>query len=380
MWGEVSPKPGQSNALINSSATTRRKTLMNIRTFPAALLIACSAITVSAQPSATQDPEPLAAVSVNRQEIQITAANTHGPSLVAYCSVCGGLVSSTGNLYFTNFGISEFGPSSASFYRTGKYSTPGSEGLLYAESGPVYFDFGNVVWAYAGGTYYGYFVANYDRFGVRMSEIKRVPLAGGAPVILAQSPAYIGAGDLATDGSTLFWADAGGVRSVSVFGGAIHTLVSSASVSHISLDASYVYYSEGVRTSRVAKAGGAATALLFAPAKITALYVWAASPSYTLIFWGEQGGAVRSNNAFGSSPWTWQSPIAGRDVTSVGYDGTRALWIDCAEPGNPQCNVKVQSGGVQPATVNAGAGAGHLQWDPTSMYWIALPGIQRYVY
>ena len=354
---------------------------MTIRTLPASLLIACSAITVSAQHFEAQDPEPLAIASTNPQDIQAIALNTHGPSLVAYCSICGGLVSSTGNLYFTNFGINEFGPSAASFYRTGKYSAPGSEGLLYNELGPAYFDFGNVVWAKVNGIYYGYFVANYDRSGSpRISEIKRVPLGGGPPVILAQSPAYIGVGDLATDGVSLFWADAGGVRSMSVFGGAINTLVSSTSVSHISLDASYVYYSEGARTSRVAKAGGAATALLYAAANITALYVWPASPSYTVVFWGEHGGAVRSNNAFGSAPWTWQNPIAGRDVTSVGYDGSRALWIDCAEPGNPQCNVKVQSGGVQPATINAGVGAGHLQWDATSVYWIGVPGIQRYVY
>jgi hypothetical protein len=353
---------------------------MTIRIFQSALLIACSAIIGSAQHSETQDPEPLAAVSVNSQDIQAVAASTHGPSLVAYCE-CVGLVSSTGNLYFTSFGINEFGPSAASFLRTGKYSPPGSEGLLYSESGPAYFDFGNVVWAKVAGTYYGYFVANYDRFGVRISQIKRVPLGGGSPVILAQSPAYIGVGDLATDGSTLFWADAGGVRSISLNGGAIHTLVSSTSVSHIGLDPVSVYYSEGVRISRVAKAGGAATPLLFAAANVTALYLWPALPtSYSFIFWGEQGGAVRSYSPFGGSQFTWQNPIPGRDVTSVGYDGTRALWIDCAEPGNPQCNVSVQSGGVHPTTVNAGVGASHLQWDATSMYWIGVPGIQRYVY
>ena len=51
--------------------------------------------------------------------IEAVALTAHGPSLVAYCQ-CGGLISSTGNLYFTNFGINEFGPSSASFLRTGK--------------------------------------------------------------------------------------------------------------------------------------------------------------------------------------------------------------------------------------------------------------------
>jgi hypothetical protein len=342
-----------------------------------ALLAACSAISASAQAPLPQDPEPFTAAAINPEVIQSFAAGAHGPSLVAYCQ-CGGLVSSTGNLYFTEFGINEFGPSSASFYRTGKYSPPGSEGLLYGELGPAYFNFGNVVWAYVGGIYYGYFVANYDRGGGRISQIKRVPLAGGTPVVLAQSPAYIGVGDLATDGSTLFWGDTGGVRSMPVNGGTVHTLVSSPSISHIALDPNNVYYSQGASIGKVAKAGGPLGTVFTASATVTALYVWSPVPSYPVVFWGEQGGAVRSASPQGL--FTWQGPIAGRDVTSVGYDGTRALWIDCAEPGNTQCNVRVQSGGISPTVVNAGVGAGHLQWDATSMYWIGVPGIQRYVY
>jgi hypothetical protein len=349
---------------------------MTIRTYYAILVLTCSALTASAQDVA-QDFAAIGAGSIEAPAGPIAPAGAHGPSLVAYCQ-CYGLISSTGNLYFTEFAINEFGPSFASFYRTGKYSLPGSEGLLYSESGPLYFDFGNVVWALVGGNYYGYFVANYDRSGQRLSQIKRVPLGGGVPVTLAQSPAYIGVGDLATDGSTLFWADAGGVRRMAIGGGAIQTLVSSASVTHIALDSGFVYYSIGANIGRIAKTGGPTGTMATAFAPVTALYVWTPVPSYPVIFWGEQGAAVRSLSPQGLV--TWQGPIAGRDVTSVGYDGNRALWIDCAEPGNPQCNVRVQSGGVTPTVVNAGVGASHLQWDATSVYWIGVPGIQRYIY
>jgi hypothetical protein len=352
---------------------------MKRRRFQAAVLIACAALTASAQQPEARDPEPMTAVTSDPKNIQAVAANTHGPALVAYCG-CAGLISSTGNLYFTSYGINEFGPSATTFLRTGKYSAPGTEITLDNETGQAFFYFGNVVWAYAGGNYYGYFVANYERSANRISEIKRVPLGGGPPVTLAETSAYIGVGDLATDGTSLFWADEGGVRSMSIWGGPIKTLVSSTTVSHIGLDAGYVYYSEGARVSRIAKAGGAATILLYGSANVTALYLWTPVPSYTVIFWGEQGGAVRSETAFGGSRYTWQNPIAGRDVSSVGYDGSRALWIDCAEPGNTQCNVRIQSGGVTPTVVNAGVGASHLQWDATSTYWIGVPGIQRYVY
>jgi hypothetical protein len=349
---------------------------MTIRTYYATLVLACAVLTATAQ-DITQSSEPISAVSIDSPTVQSATAGAHGPSLVAYCQ-CYGLVSSTGNLYFTTFAINEFGPSYASFYRTGKYSLPGTEGLLYTETGPLYFDFGNVVWALVSGNYYGYFVANYDRPGQRVSQIKRVPLGGGAPVTLFQSPAYIGVGDLATDGSTLFWVDEGGVRSAPIGGGLIRTMVASAGITHMAIDSGFVYYSIGNVIARMAKTGGPATAMATASAPVTALYVWTPVPSYPVIFWGEHGGAVRSFSPQGL--FTWQNPLAGRDVTSVGYDGSRALWIDCAEPGNPQCNVRVQSGGVTPTVVNAGVGASHLQWDATSVYWTGVPGIQRYVY
>src|ERR1700755_3721830 len=115
---------------------------MNVHILKAVFIVVCAAISSSAQSLVSQDPEPLAAaVSASPQEIQVAAASAHGPSLVAYCSTCGGLISSTGNLYFTNFGINEFGPSSASFLRTGKYSAPGSEITLYGEVGPAYLNF-----------------------------------------------------------------------------------------------------------------------------------------------------------------------------------------------------------------------------------------------
>ncbi len=298
---------------------------------------------------------------------------------MAYCE-CGGLISSTGNLYFTSFGINEFGPSGASFLRTGKYSAPGTEITLYGELGPAYFNFGNVVWALENGTYYGYFVANYEQSTPRYSQIKRVPLAGGPDTVLTTSSTYIGVGDLATDGTSLFWTDESGIRKMSVNGGGVQTLVSGPAYSHISLDSSYVYYSSGTGIYRIPKGGGAALNIANAATNVTALYTWAATRAYSFVFWGEQSGAVRSYSPFGGSIYTWQNPLAGRSVTSVGYDGNRALWIDCTQPGNSTCTARIQSGGVTPTTVNAGVGASHLQWDSTSMYWIGVPGIQRYVY
>ena len=329
--------------------------------------------------AAAQEPEPLFSSTATPAQIKAVALTTHGPSLVAWCQ-CGGLISSTGNLYFTNFGINEFGPSSASFLRTGKYSAPGTEITLYGESGPAYFNFGNVVWVLEGGAYYGYFVANYERTSPRFSQIKRVSLTGGSALVLTTSYSYIGMGDLATDGTSLFWSDEGGIRKMSINGGSVQTLVAGPAYSHISLDSGNVYYSSGTGIYKVPKGGGSSTTIANTGTNVTAIYAWPATSVYTFVFWGEQNGAVRSYSPFGAPIYTWQNPIGGRSVSSVGYDGNRAMWIDCTQPGNSTCTARIQSGGVTPTTVDAGVGASHLQWDSTSMYWFGGPGIQRYVF
>lgn len=355
---------------------------MSIRAFRAAALIAYSALIAFGQRS-EETPDSAASSFSQTAETANPASHsdailaTFNPAAVANCSLCSGLVSSTGNLYFTSYTFNDLGPDSTAFYRTGKTSLPGSEGLLYREEGDKtgpYF-FGSVVWAKPD-TFYGYFVANYIDFGFRISQIKRVPLAGGGAITLANSPGYIGNRDLLTDGTRLFWVDAGGIRSLSIYGGAIQTLLVSSSVSRISLDPNFVYYAEGNQISRVPKAGGAPLALFVAPKVVTALYA-DPRPSFTYIFWGEKGGAVRSA-APGFSAWTWQGPVAGRDVTSVGFDGTYALWIDCTQPGNSYCSVRMGTPGNTATVAGGGVGAHNLQWDARNVFWINLSNVMRY--
>ena len=76
----------------------------------------------------------------------------------------------------------------------------GREIQLYSEAHDYPVDFESINWALVGGQYYGYFVANYKSLGI--SQIKRVPLAGGAATTLVTSPAAIGARDLVNDGSS----------------------------------------------------------------------------------------------------------------------------------------------------------------------------------
>ena len=128
------------------------------------------------------------------------------------------------------------GISQADVFRASKDNEPGQERILYQQSRPATspVDFEAITYANVGGTWYGYFVANYPR--QKKSRIMRVPLAGGAAVVLATSPAVIGDRDLVTDWSFLYWADANGIRRMAITGGRVQRLVSGKTFAHLGID------------------------------------------------------------------------------------------------------------------------------------------------
>jgi hypothetical protein len=297
------------------------------------------------------------------------------PSIVAYSSP-NGLIASTGNLYWTSTSYEEFGPDVSTVWRAGKNNVPGNERVLYREYGDDRF-FGSIVYANPG-AFYGYFVANYQTAGGLISQIKRVPLTGGPAVVIANSPAPVGSRDLVTDGTTLFWVDAGGIRSVPLGGGPVTTIRSSAYITRLRVDSSYLYYGEQFLIFRKPKTGGFEGVVVSTNGWVTALHVDA---GIGWLFWGEQGGGVLATTTQPQGPRvTFQPSIPGRDVTSVGWDGSRMLWSDCVQPGNTLCTVKKREGGITQTVTSGKVGVGHLQWDAASIYWGDVGFLRKYVH
>src|SRR5438874_11181391 len=77
---------------------------------------------------------------------------------------------------------------------------------------------------------------------------------------------------------------------------------------------------------------------------------------------------------------TFQETSGDRDVTSVGWDGSRVLWSDCLQPGNTNCTIKKLEGGITRIVTSGQVGVGHLQWDATSIYWGDVNYIRKYVH
>ncbi|HTT91289.1 MAG TPA: CHAP domain-containing protein [Acidimicrobiales bacterium] len=252
---------------------------------------------------------------------------TRLPTTLSYAQP-GRLVQSTGNLYWTA-DQTQGSEWQADVFRASKGNEPGQERALYQESSSAPVDFEAITYANVGGTWYGYFVANYP--GQDQSQLMRVPLAGGAAVVLGTSPAVIGNDDLVTDGSFLYWADAGGIRKMAVTGGPVQTLVSGQTFAHLGLDGPVLYYSSGNSVLRVPATGGTSTTVVPAASAITAIF----PPTATNlnVCFGEANGSVNLFPGPHGSVYQLQAPSAGVSVTSVSLAGNYVLWGERAPEG-----------------------------------------------
>jgi hypothetical protein len=261
-------------------------------------------------------------------------------------------------------------------YRTGKTDTPGKETVLYSESRNDSFAFGDLAYANVNGAFFGYFAANYTTAGV--TQIKRVPLPGGAAVVVANVANPIGGRDLVTDGSFLYWADNAGLRRMALGGGTITTLASSSTLLRVGVDGNFVYYSDGNRINIVPKGGGTITTLAVASARVSSLFVQAASTG-TAVYWGDDLGTVQSRSAGGVFS-TYQSAGTTRAVASVSFDGTRVLWSDFLKStGNSYATRKFQ-GGTTTTVSSGGVGGTDVQGDAGAMFWGDVSGVKKFTH
>jgi surface antigen len=281
------------------------------------------------------------------------------------------LIQSTGNLYWTANQTLD-GSSQADVFRASKDNEPGQEQLLYQESAPatsgsVAFD--AITYANVGGTWYGYFVANYRVSAgpgepvQNESQIKRVPLTGGSAIVLATSPAIIGNRDLVTDGSFLYWADADGIRRMTIAGGPVQTLVSGTTFAHLGLDGPLLYYSSANSILHVPTSGGASTTVVSGASTITAIYP--PSATNTNVYWGEANGSVSLFPGPYDSAYQLQAPSAGVSVTSVSLADNYILWGQCLAAA---CKVEGYDNGniVSAPTTRPPV---DLQGDASAWYW-----------
>lgn len=282
------------------------------------------------------------------------------------------MVQSTGNLYFTH-NLSTY----SAVFRTSKSATPGAETVLYSETGTGS-TFGDITHALVGGTFYGYFIAKYGS----TAQIKRIPLAGGAAVVLATSPGTVlsSYGSLKQDGASLFWSDSMGVHTMPIGGGSITTLTTEVG-RDLGLDATRVYYSSGSTIRSVPKSGGSPITSATGGATITSLFVNAPAGGGTVLYWGDEDARVQAVAlSGGGSPVTYQSATASRRTATVSFDGSRVLWGDCHDTMSGTCNMRKYAGGVTTTFASGLTGVANVQGDATAAFFTHINKVTREVH
>lgn len=309
-------------------------------------------------------------------EPEVWAEEALGPIKLANRTPLG-LTSSSSTLYWTSVETDGLGRTVAVVWATTKTSSPGGEIAIHTKVGvpneASFFQFEDITLPTAGVPYL-YVVYNYSEDGFAGSYILKVGSAGGFVATIGASD-YVHHGDVESDGISVFWSDPSSVFKVPVGGGAQTAFVQPGSPL-LAQDASFLYYVHGLVIRRVRRTGGPFENVATASASVTAVY---AQPASGAVFWGEQGGAVRSVPSAGGPVTTYQGPTAGRVVTSVGSGSSRVLWIDCLSNGT-SCAVRVFQGGATTVVAAGASNAGHLQWDATSMFWGQDGGLMKYVH
>jgi hypothetical protein len=197
--------------------------------------------------------------------------------------------------------------------------------LFWTTASRAFFDHQRTIGRATSGTTFGaiavdrtaYVVVNHPQR--HTSWISRL----GPAAVVAASPGWIGERDLITDGTSLFWADEGGVRAVPLTGGPVLTLAATASAAEIGADADRIYFADGRTLRSVAKTGAALRTEIAAAHRIVAFSI---RPG--VVSWAESDGSVRQR-AGGTEPVEYAGAATGREITDVTFDGRRLLWAYC---------------------------------------------------
>jgi hypothetical protein len=349
-------------------------------------------------------------IGLDQEQVGERTEALTGAGVVAWSSP-GGLRASQGNLYWTVSSFSELGGGyDAAVYRASKGNTPGNEVVLYSESSPSPVSFGAINYAQGHAVrsdipapWFGYFVANY----AGISQIKRIPLAGGAATIVATSPTPIGGREAlqadhvadipSSSDMHVYWADATGIRRASIDGGPVKTLAALPNVVGLGLTLSQVFVAAGKGIYNVPKDGGPPKLRVTTEKEITSLHVHAGLGVYgsgLVLAWTELGGAVMTKGVNETLDPQRADDLtrvvfagaSGHDalsVSTVPTDANRFAFTICTTPGSSSCKAyegKFLTTGSTFESTSAGVGARFIQIDSTQMFWGNAGAIRRTTY
>ena len=283
--------------------------------------------------------------------------------------VVDGIVLSTANIYFT-----AHDNTGARVFRTAQYATPGHEAELCHEP---HCRFGDIVFAKVDDVFYGYFFA----LASGTTTIRRIPLApqpGQVAEIIGPAIADIDIvsshGNLATDGSFLYWQSDTAINKMPVRGGAVTVLDTTPltrPVTGLHLVGPNVIYAVDRVVYRVPRDGSAVTPPALRVVFTAAADVVACAPQAGFLYVADRNGAIvwHSDNGSGQVK---QAPGAAF-ITSMAYDGAHValIWTQMAAT----WEVRVDAG-VNDLTLTTGANPRLAMFNAAGdLYWLDDDGV-----
>jgi hypothetical protein len=168
------------------------------------------------------------------------------------------------------------------------------------------------------------------------SRIERIPLRGGRAEVIAADLPPIGQGDLITDGRSLYWADAEGVRAATDADG-VHTVLEEPAVQDVEVAGGRLYFATGRFVRSLDVGGGLLRTEVAAANTITSMCVrLGGTPA---VFHIELGVALSGPD--GTRWLAAPSHIADNLTCSP----TRLYWSDCQQA---RCRVYAYAAGPTP--------------------------------
>ncbi len=200
-------------------------------------------------------------------------------------------------------------------------------------------------------------------------QIKRVPKHGGSVEVLASSQS--GLYEFVTDGDWVYFQTASGVARVRKVGGSVEVLSSRGNIGFIALDATYVYWSDGVsgplaslQLNRAKKDGSEPTVLA------TGLYgTEAIAPSGDEVFFGENLTAGKESIRRVKIDGTGDTKLTSIGARRLVVDDSRIYFLNFNS--NLVRSIPRDGGAITELGGRAVVTVGDIASDESALYWTA---------